>query len=118
MKKPNKKNTPKTLSGQRGKSQKTSKSNDTPLSKGLIVLSYLYDRTMKGKTANAFDSFNQNLDTSFRTHISILCHKFGLEIPRRYVKNSSTGTWYKEYWLSNNDIIKVKKILGKKVNNG
>ena len=117
MKKPNKKNASKTLSGQRGKYQANGGTNNT-LSKEMKVLNWLYDRAINGQRATAFDSFNQNLDTSFRTHISALCRKYGLEIPRIYVKNSNTGTRHKEYWLSDNDIIKVKKILGKEENNG
>jgi len=110
MKKPNKKNTPKTLSGQRGKSQKTGKSNNT-LSKELKVLSWLYDRTSQGLACTAFESFNYNQDTIFTTRVSMLCHRYGLEIPRRQVKNPNTGTYYNEYWLSDTDIIKVRKIL-------
>ena len=117
MKRSNKKSASKTSDGQRGEYQTSGKNNNT-LSKELKVLSWLYDRTSRGLTCTAFDSFDQNLDTSFRTHISVLCCKYGLEIPRRYVKNTSTGAWYKEYWLSNNDIIKVKKILNKRGNNG
>jgi len=116
MKKQNK-NAPQSLTGQRGEYQANGR-NDNTISKELLILNWLYDRAKQGLACTAFDSFNQNLDTSFRTRISALCRKYGLKIPRRYVKNSSTGTWYKEYWLSNNDIIKVKKILGKEANNG
>ena len=117
MKKHNKKMPLQTLTGRSGKYQTNGENNNT-LSKELKVLSWIYNRTMKGKAATAFDSFNQNFDTSFRTHISVLCRKYGIEMPRNYVKNSNTSTWHKKYWLSNNDIIKVKKILGKEVNNG
>jgi len=110
MKKHNKKNASKTLSGQRGKYLKQGKVNNT-LSKGLKVLGWIYDRTLKGKTSTAFGSFNYNKDTSFRTHVSVFCRQFGLEIPRKKVMG--LRTWHKEYWLSANDTIKVRKILNK-----
>ena len=116
MKKQNK-NAPQTLSGQRGEHQTNGRNNNT-ISKELLILNWLYDRTKQSLTCTAFDSFNQNLDTSFRTHISVLCRKYGLEIPRKYIKNPNTGTTYKEYWLSDADIAKVKKILNKRCNNG
>jgi len=116
MKKQNK-NAPQTLTGQRGAYQTNGRNNNT-IGKELLVLNWLYDRTKQGLICTAFDSFNQNLDTSFRTHISVLCRKYGLEIPRRYIKNPNTGSTYKEYWLSSNDIIKVKKILNKRCGNG
>jgi len=94
----------------KGKYQKDGRNNNT-ISKELLVLNWLYDRAKQGLTCTAFDSFNHNLDTSFRTHISVLCRKYALEIPRRYKKNPNTGSAYKEYWLSDNDIVKVKNIL-------
>ncbi len=99
------------LTGRKGKSQKTGKSNDTAPSKGLIVLRWIYDRTIQGLTCTAFESFNHNQDTIFTTRVSMLCRSYELEIPRRRIKNSNTGTSYNEYWLSDSDIIKVKKIL-------
>ena len=117
MKNHNKKMPLQTLTGQSGKYQ-TNGGNNHTLSKGLKVLSWIYDWTAQGLNCTAFDSFKHNSDTIFTTRVSILCRKYGLEIPRSYVKNSNTGTWHKKYWLSNNDIIKVKKILGKEVNNG
>ena len=111
------KNAPQSLTGQRGEYQ-TNGRNDNTISKELLILNWLYDRTKQGLTCTVFDSFNQNLDTSFRTHISALCRKYRLEISRRYIKNPNTGATYKEYWLSDNDIVKVKKILNKGVKNG
>jgi len=109
----NKRKAPITLSGQRGnQSQNNGKSNHT-LTKGFVILDWIYEQTIKGLTATAFDSFNQNGDTSFRTHVSELCHKYGLEIPRKRVKNPNTGSYFKKYWLSINDLEKVKKILNK-----
>jgi len=112
MKKHNNKNASKTLSGQRGKYLKQGKANNT-LSKGLKVLGWIYDRTLKGLTCTAFESFNHNQDTIFTTRVSMLCHSYELEIPRKRIKNLNTGASYNEYWLSDNDIIKVKKILNK-----
>ncbi len=44
------------------------------------------------KTATAFDSFNRNKDTSFRSIVSnSLCGKLGLEVSRKWTKNSGTG---------------------------
>jgi len=110
----NKKTPLQTLTGQSGEYQSISKgkSNNT-LNKGDSILNWIYGRSIRGLRATAFDSFNHNADTSFRTHISELCHKYGLEILRECVRNSNTGTWYKEYWLSDSDIKKVKKILNK-----
>lgn len=105
------------LTGSKGKYQ-TNGRNDNTISKEFLVLNWLYDRTKQGLICTVFDSFNHNLDTSFRTHISVLCRKYGLEIPRRYTKNPNTGSTYKEYWLSDNDIVKVEKILNKRDNNG
>jgi len=116
MKKQNK-NAPQTLTGQRGAYQIDGKNNNT-ISKELLILNWLYDRTKQGLTCTAFDSFSHNLDTSFRTHISVLCRKHGLEINRRYITNPNTGSTYKEYWLSDDDVIKVKKTLNKGVGNG
>jgi len=112
MKKHNNKNASKTLSGQRGKYLKQGKANNT-LSKGLKVLGWIYDRTLKGLTCTAFESFNHNKDTIFTTRVSMLCHSYELEIPRKRIKNLNTGASYNEYWLSDNDIIKVRKILNK-----
>ena len=116
MKKHNK-NAPQTVRGQRGKYQTNGRSDNT-ISKELLVLNWLYDRTKQGLTCTTFDSFNHNDDTSFRTRISVLCRKCGLKIPRRYIKNPNTGATYKEYWLSDNDIIKVEKILNNRCDNG
>ena len=79
--------------------------------KGQQVLQWIYNRTKKGLRTSAFGSFKANRDTSFRTHISVLGHSHNLEIPREYVKNPNTGMTYKEYWLSEEDILKVEKIL-------
>lgn len=108
----NKKKAPQTFSGQQGKYQTSGASNNT-LSKSDMVLKWVYERTTEGLRATAFDSFNHNSDTSFRTHISELCRKYGLVIKREYVRNPKTGSKYKEYWLSASDIKKVKKILNK-----
>ena len=110
--KKNHKNAPQTLTGQRGEHQNTGKLNNT-ISKRLRVLSWLYCQTIHGLTCTAFESFNQNQDTSFTTRVSALCYRYGLEIPRRQVKNSNTGTYYNEYWLSDDDIGKVTIILNK-----
>jgi len=112
MKKPNKKMPLQTLTGQSGKYQ-TNGGNNHTLSKGLKVLSWIYNWTDQGLNCTAFDSFNHNQDTIFTTRVSMLCHRYGLEIPRKRVKNSNTGSSYNEYWLSDNDIIKVRKILNK-----
>jgi hypothetical protein len=85
--------------------------NNRLLTKGQKVLQWIYSRTKKGLRASAFGSFKANRDTSFRTHISVLGHSHNLEIPREYVKNPNTGMTYKEYWLSEEDILKVEKIL-------
>jgi len=115
--KKNKKMPSQSLTGHKGKYQTNGRSDNT-ISKELLVLNWLYGRTKQGLTCTAFDSFNHNLDTSFRTHISVLCRKYRLEIPRRYIKNPNTGSTYKEYWLSTDDIIKVEKILKTGANNG
>ena len=112
MKNPNKRMPLQTLSGQSGKYQINGENNHT-LSKGIKVLSWIYDRTSQGLTCTAFESFNYNQDTIFTTRVSMLCHKYELEIPRKWVKNPNTGSSYNEYWLSDNDIFKVKKILNK-----
>ena len=106
------------MRGQRGKYQKDGRNNNTIPSKELKILNWIYQQTKQGKKATAFGSFNKNLDTSFRTRISVLCRKYRLEIPRRYIKNPNTSAYYKEYWLSADDVIKVKKILNKRANNG
>jgi hypothetical protein len=108
----NKKMPLQSLTGSKGKYQVNGKVNHT-LTKELQVLNWIYQQTIKGLTATAFESFSQNEDTSFRTRISELGHKYGLEIPRKGVTNPHTGTYYKKYWLSANDIEKVEKILNK-----
>ena len=109
MKKHNK-NAPQTVRGQRGKYQTNGRSDNT-ISKELLVLNWLYDRTIKGLTCTAFESFDHNQDTIFTTRVSMLCHRYGLEIPRKRIKNPSTGNSCNKYWLSDTDIIKVRKIL-------
>ena len=109
MKKPNK-NAPQSLSGVQGKYQADGESYHT-LTQELKVLAWLYERTINGKTTSAFESFRANFDTSFRTHVSILCNKYGLEIPREYITNDNSGSRYKQYWLSDTDIVKVEIIL-------
>ena len=109
MKKPNK-NAPQSLSGERGKYQADGESNHT-LTQKQKVLVWLYERTIKGMTTSAWESFKANYDTSFRTHVSVLSHEHGLEIPREYVTNTHTGSRHKRYWLSNDDLVKVRKIL-------
>ena len=77
------------------------------------VLNWVYQCTVNGKTATAFDSFNRNKDTSFRSIVSnSLCGKLGLEVSREWMKNPDTGKRYKRYWLSHKDIPKTEKILG------
>ena len=93
MKKPNKKMPLQTLSGQSGKYQTNGENNHT-LSKGLKVLSWIYDWTAQGLTCTAFESFNQNQDTIFTTRVSMLCHRYGLEIPRRRVNSPNTGALF------------------------
>ena len=101
------------MSGQRGNQSRNSGRANHTLNKGFQILDWIYNQTVEGLTTTAFESFNQNGDTSFRTHISELGRKHDLEIPRKGVKNPHTGAYYKEYWLSANDIEKVKKILNK-----
>ena len=112
MKKHNKKMPLQTLTGQSGKYQIDGGNNNT-LNKGLKVLDWIYDRTTKGLTCTAFESFNHNQDTIFTTRVSMLCHRYDLEIPRKRVKNTNTGASYNEYWLNDNDIDKVATILNK-----
>lgn len=107
-----KKKAPQTLGGQQGKYQTSGVFNNT-LNKSDTVLDWIYERSVKGLKATAFDSFNHNSDTSFRTHISELCKRYGLVIEREYVRNPKTGGKHKEYWLNISDIKKVKKILNK-----
>ena len=109
MKKPNK-NAPQSLSGERGKYQADGESNHT-LTQERKVLAWLYERTIKRMTTSAFESFRANYDTSFRTHVSVLSHKHGLEIPREFVTDTATGSRHKRYWLSDADVVKVEKIL-------
>jgi len=108
----NKKTPLQTLTGKSGKYQIDGGNNNT-LSKGLKVLDWIYNRTNQRLTCTAFESFNHNQDTIFTTRVSMLCHRYGLEIPRRRIKNSNTRASYNEYWLSDTDIVKVKKILNK-----
>jgi len=109
MKKPNK-NAPQSLSGERGKYQADGESNHT-LTQEQKVLAWLYERTIEGMTTSAWESFKANYDTSFRTHVSVLCRKHGLEIPREFVTNTATDSRHKCYWLSDVDLVKVRKIL-------
>ena len=112
MKKHNKKMPLQSLTGRKGKYQ-TNGGNNNTLSKEIKVLSWLYDRTSQGLACTAFESFNYNQDTIFTTRVSMLCHRYGLEIPRILIKNTITVNSCYEYWLSDNDIIKVRKILNK-----
>jgi len=100
----------KLVKGGRGKYQASGKSHHT-LTKALLVLRWIYTSTTKGQTTSAYGSFNANDDTSFRTHVSDLSADYELEIPRKYVTNTATGIRYKEYWLSDADVVKVEKIL-------
>lgn len=111
MKKYNK-NAPQSLTGQRGAYQHTGKSNNT-ISKELRVLRWILHQTVKGLKATTFGSFIHNRDTMFTTRVSTLSCKYNLEIPRKQVKNTDTGAYYNEYWLSDDDIGKVITILNK-----
>jgi hypothetical protein len=112
MTKKNKKMPLQTLTGSKGKYQNNGKANNTT-SKEIRVLHWIYDKTIQGLTCTTFESFNDNDDTLFTTRVSILCHRYNLEIPRKQVKNPNTGTYYNEYWLSDDDIDKVITILNK-----
>ena len=105
------------LTGSKGRYQNTGKTNNT-ISKGTRVLRWIYDRTIQGLTCTAFESFNHNQDTILTTRVSMLCHRYGLEIPRKRIKNSSTGASFNEYWLSDRDIEKVTAILNQLANKG
>mgnify|MGYP006865118734 CR=1 FL=1 len=100
----------KLVKGGRGKYQADGESNHT-LTQEQKVLAWLYERTIEGMTTSAWESFKANYDTSFRTHVSVLCRKHGLEIPREFVTNTATDSRHKCYWLSDVDLVKVRKIL-------
>jgi len=85
--------------------------NNSFIPKAIKVLRWLYEQSMRSKISTAFDSFNTNQDTAFRTHVSKLGSGHKLDIKRRWTRNSNTGSQYKEYWIEGKDIQKAKAIL-------